>query len=243
MFELEPRVNEDLGEDRRVSGEFAGVLPRAKCPKCGEVSADAFAEYPCITLEQCGDEPRLRTIRTVSWRTFKAIAKDICARIGKRVTLVPGGQLGPYIRAKADKLKYDVEWCEPWRPLFRLSLLKALKSRGIVIEHAPVKIEVRNCPNLDYALLQADVHTLMAPKMVKMCLYRICDECGEAQVTDPWAPPVRRVYLDRRGMALGSHLFRVVNASGFLLLSDTLAKSLRELKPSGLRLTEAGEWV
>ncbi len=100
IFELEPRVNEDLGEDARVSGEFAGVLPRAKCPKC----------------------------------------------------------------------------------------------RG-------------------------------------------------AQVTDPFAPPVRRVYLDRRGMAFGSHLFRVVNASGSLLLSDTLAKALRELKPSGLRLPEAGEWV
>jgi hypothetical protein len=243
VFRLEPRVNEYLGEDARVSGEFAGVLPRAKCPKCGEVAADSFAEYPCITIDQCGDEHRLRTIRTVFLRTFRAISRDICARLGKRVNLLPGGQLGPYTRAKADKLKYDVEWCEPWRPLFRLPLLKALKSRGIAIDHAPVKIEVRNCPNLEYALLQGQVHTLMARKMVKMCLYKICDECGEAQVTDPWAPPVRRVYLDRRGMTLGSHLFRVVNASGFLLVSDTLAKALRELRPSGLRLIEAGVWV
>jgi hypothetical protein len=243
VYELSPNVDSYRAEDARVEGEFAGTLPRAHCPKCDEILVDQFAAYPCIDVTTVGELRKHLRLRTISLADFRRLASQVTAKIGRRIILLPCGALGPFIKAKAPTLVYDVEWCEPWLPLFRHTLVGKLAALGIRLDYAPVPIKVRGEVNRDYVMPQADPQRILASKTVEEQEWVLCEECGEVKESNPFLPPLDWLYLDRGGLVGNPQLFRDVNASGPILVSVELAQVLAELKPSGLALKEAGEWV
>jgi uncharacterized double-CXXCG motif protein len=208
-------------------------LPGVICSACGATWGMIGVIYPAFDLPE-GLDPKDYVNRwPVPIGRFKELQKDLCVAWNKNIPIPPGLEFGASVGTVRGKLG-DFAWENSWCGFISKAALNALCDRGFQLMTREPKI---NWSRGAFEFLEihiGDFVELDAPGWAELLAER-CNVCGRL---DHSKMNIDDAAIQESSMPEGKHIFRIKDWPTYIIVSEYLATTIRELCLTDAKLTE-----